>query len=114
MLIDKNGIISNNDGILVFNFRPDRLRELFKSITNSSFNEFPHKKFKNIKCVTMMPVSDEVICENAFSHQELENTLGMYLSQKGIKQLRIAETEKYAHVTYFFDGGKELEKVMML
>ena len=109
MLIDKNGIISNNDGILVFNFRPDRLRELFKSITNSSFNEFPHKKFKNIKCVTMMPVSDEVICENAFSHQKLENTLGVYLSKKGIKQLRIAETEKYAHVTYFFDGGKELE-----
>jgi len=109
MLINKNGIISNNDGLLVFNFRPDRLRELFKVITNPSFNEFPHKTFKNIKLVTMMPVSDEVICKNAFNHQELNNSLGEYLSKKGIKQLRIAETEKYAHVTYFFDGGKELE-----
>jgi len=109
MLINKNGIISNNDGILVFNFRPDRLRELFKTITNPEFKEFPHKTFKNIKCVTMMPVSDEVICKNAFNHQKLDNTLGEYLSTKGVKQLRIAETEKYAHVTYFFDGGVEKE-----
>ena len=107
MLIDKNGIIRENDGLLVFNFRPDRLRELFKTVTNPDFNEFPHKTFKNIKLVTMMPVSDEVICTNAFSHQKLDNTLGEYLSTKGIKQLRIAETEKYAHVTYFFDGGVE-------
>ncbi len=109
MLINKNGIISNNDGLLVFNFRPDRLRELFKTITNPEFNEFSHKTFRNIKLVTMMPVSDEVICTNAFNHQKLNNTLGEYLSTKGIKQLRIAETEKYAHVTYFFDGGVEKE-----
>ena len=107
MLFDINGIIKENDGLLVFNFRPDRLRELFKVITNKSFNEFTHKTFNNIKLVTMMPVSDEVICLNAFSHQKLDNTLGEYLSTKGIKQLRIAETEKYAHVTYFFDGGVE-------
>ena len=107
MLIDKDGIISNNDGLLVFNFRPDRLRELFRTITNPEFNEFPHKTFKNIKLVTMMPVSDDVICTNAFNHQKLDKTLGEYLNTKGIKQLRIAETEKYAHVTYFFDGGVE-------
>lgn len=107
MLFDINGIIKENDGLLVFNFRPDRLRELFKVITNPDFNEFSHKIFNNIKLVTMMPVSDEVICINAFNHQKLDNTLGEYLSTKGIKQLRIAETEKYAHVTYFFDGGVE-------
>lgn len=107
MLINQSGIIRNNDGLLVFNFRPDRLRELFKAITNKNFNEFPHKTFKNIKLVTMMPVSEEVICLNAYSNQNLSNTLGEYLSTKGIKQLRIAETEKYAHVTYFFDGGLE-------
>ena len=55
----------------------------------------------------MMPVSDDVICKTAFNHQKLDNTLGEYLSSKGLKQLRIAETEKYAHVTYFFDGGVE-------
>ncbi len=107
MLIDKNGIISNNDGIIVFNFRPDRLRELFKAITNPKFNEFPHKKFKNIELLTMMPVSEEVMCKNAFNNLKLNNTLGEYISNKGLKQLRIAETEKYAHVTYFFDGGVE-------
>ena len=109
MLINKEGIITDGDGLLVFNFRPDRIRELFKVITNKEFNEFPHKTFKNIKLTTMMPVSDEVICLNAFTNQKLENTLGEYLSLKGIKQLRIAETEKYAHVTYFFDGGVEKE-----
>jgi len=107
MLIDKSGILKNNDGLLVFNFRPDRLRELFKVISNKDFNEFPHKTLKNIKLVTMMPVSDEVICKFAYEHQKLDNTLGEYLSNQGLKQLRIAETEKYAHVTYFFDGGIE-------
>ena len=111
MLINKDGIIKNNDGILVFNFRPDRLRELFKVISNKQFNEFPHKTFKNIKLVTMMPVSNEVICKNAYNVQKLDNTLGEYLSNKGLKQLRIAETEKYAHVTYFFDGGVEKDLI---
>ena len=105
MLIDKSGIISSNDGLLVFNFRPDRLRELFTAITNGKFSEFPRKRFKNIKLVTMMPVSEDVKCKNAYKNQELNNTLGEYLAGKGLKQLRIAETEKYAHVTYFFDGG---------
>ena len=107
ILVDKDGIIKNNDGLIVFNFRPDRLRELFKTISNKEFNEFPHKTFKNTKLVTMMPVSNEVICKNAYEHQRLNNTLGEYISEKGLKQLRIAETEKYAHVTYFFDGGLE-------
>ena len=107
ILVLKDGIIRNDDGMIVFNYRPDRLRELFKTITNKEFNEFPHKTFKNIKLVTMMPVSDEVICKTAFNHQKLNNTLGEYIANKGLNQLRIAETEKYAHVTYFFDGGVE-------
>ncbi len=106
-VIDEDGIITDNDGIINFNFRPDRLRELNMALTNPDFNEFEHKQFINIKLVTMMPVSDDVICTNAFNEEHLNNTLGEYLSTKGIKQLRIAETEKYAHVTYFFDGGEE-------
>lgn len=104
-LFEANGIIEDNDSLIVFNFRPDRLRELFSAITNPNFLEFKVKKFNNLKLVTMMLVSDEVICTNAFKHQELTNTLGDYLAEKGLTQLRIAETEKYAHVTYFFDGG---------
>jgi len=107
VLLNSNGTIDSNDGIIVFNFRPDRLREILKTISNKDFNDFETKKLDNVKMVTMMPVSDEVVCTNAFSHQELNNTLGEYLSNKGVKQLRIAETEKYAHVTYFFDGGVE-------
>ena len=106
-VFDKSGLVSENDGIIVFNFRPDRLRELFTTLTNPDFNEFEHIKFNNIKLVTMMPVADSVICTNAFSGQNLKNTMGEYIASLNLKQLRIAETEKYAHVTYFFDGGVE-------
>ena len=107
--VDSNGIVENNDNLIVFNFRPDRLRELFGALTNSEFNNFETKKYQNVKLVSMMPITDEVVYENAFDLPDLNNTLGSYISKKGLKQLRIAETEKYAHVTYFFDGGKELD-----
>ena len=99
--------IEDNDGMILFNFRPDRARELFTALTNKDFNEFENKKFNNLKLVTMMPVADSVICTNAYKHENLVNTLGEYIDNLGLKQLRIAETEKYAHVTYFFDGGVE-------
>lgn len=108
-VLDKEGCVKKGDGLLVFNYRPDRLRELFSALTNPKFKGFKRKKIPNLKLVTMMPVSDEVIYEHAFSIEKMENTLGEYVSQKGCKQLRIAETEKYAHVTYFFDGGEEKE-----
>jgi len=108
-IVNEEGLISENDGLIVFNYRPDRLRELFKAISNKDFIDFPTKKFNNIKLVTMFHVSDELISLTAFNHQSLDNMFGPYISSLGLKQLRIAETEKYAHVTYFFDGGKELE-----
>ena len=111
-VIDKNGIIESNDGVICFNFRPDRIREIGSSLTNDEFEGFDNSGLRNIKMVTMMPVSDEVKCSNAFKLEELINTIGEYISSKGVSQLRIAETEKYAHVTYFFDGGieKNLDK----
>ena len=110
-VLNENSKVEDNDGLIVYNFRPDRLRELFMAITNPNFNEFNAKKFENIKLVTMMKVSDDVITTNAFKIEELNNTLGEYVANCNKKQLRIAETEKYAHVTYFFDGGieKDLE-----
>ena len=104
-----NGFLNDNDGIIVFNYRPDRLREMFTAITNNEASPMKTKKFKNIKLVSMMPITDTVIGEHAFDHQSLTNTLGEYLDNLGLSQLRIAETEKYAHVTYFFDGGKEIK-----
>ena len=97
-LIDDNGLIDKDDAIIWFNFRPDRARQILSYLI---------KDTKNI--VTMMSVSNELNIPYAFKLDDLKNTLGMYLSDKGIKQLRISETEKYAHVTYFFDGGKELD-----
>jgi len=108
-IINEQGILNHNDGMICFNFRPDRLRELFSAITNPNFKGFETKKLENIKLVTMMPVSEEVICKNAYKLEDLINTCGEYISHLGYSQLRIAETEKYAHVTYFFDGGVEKE-----
>ena len=109
VVLDKNGIVEENDGLILFNFRPDRGRELFSALTNPSFNGFERPFINNLKLVTMMPLSDEVIKTTAFNNQDLKNTLGDYLADNSKKQLRIAETEKYAHVTYFFDGGVEKE-----
>jgi len=97
-LLDENGLIEENDAIIWFNFRPDRARQILSYLI---------KDTKNI--VSMMKVSNELDIPYAFELESLDNTLGIYLANNNIKQLRIAETEKYAHVTYFFDGGKELE-----
>lgn len=106
-ILDKEGCVDDRDGIIFFNFRPDRLRQLGSALTNDKFNGFEKIK-KNIKLLTMASVSEEVICTNMFKKEKVKNTLGECISKKGLKQLRIAETEKYAHVTYFFDGGREL------
>ena len=97
-LLDENGLIEENDAIIWFNFRPDRARQILSYLSRDT---------KNI--VSMMKVSNELDIPYAFELESLDNTLGTYLSNNNIKQLRIAETEKYAHVTYFFDGGKELD-----
>ena len=99
-----NGIIKENDGIIVFNFRPDRLRELFTALTNENFKEFKREFIPNLKLITMLPVDKNVICTNLFTHPKITNYLGEVLEKSQLSQLRIAETEKYAHVTYFFDG----------
>ena len=104
-----DGKLSDNDGIIVWNYRPDRLREMFTAITNPDESPMETKKFNNIKFVSMMPINDTVKGMHAFEHQEITNGLGEYLSNLGMSQLRIAETEKYAHVTHFFDGDKDLE-----
>ncbi len=106
-VLDSEGCVKKGDGLLVFNYRPDRLRELFSALTNPKFQGFKRRHIANLKLVTMMSVSNEVIHEPAFALEQMDNTLGEYVSKNKLKQLRIAETEKYAHVTYFFDGGEE-------
>lgn len=108
-IIDEKGMIEDGDSVIWANFRPDRAWEILYSLSNPTFNEFETKKI-NINLITLMSVSELVKCNTVFEDEKLENTLGVYLSKMNLKQLRIAETEKYAHVTYFFDGlvDKEL------
>ncbi len=103
-----DGKLTDDDGIIVWNYRPDRLREMFTAITNPDASPMETTKFNNIKFVSMMPICDTVKGLTAFEHQEIDNGLGEYLANLGLSQLRIAETEKYAHVTHFFDGDRDL------
>ena len=114
-LVD-NKPLDDNDGIIAFNFRKDRLREMFTLLSNPTAYEaqaneknLEVKHFNNLKVLTMYPVTETVTCPHAFNDLDLKNILVDYLHNNGLSQLRIAETEKYPHVTFFFDGGKEVE-----
>ncbi len=107
-----DGQISDNDAVVFANFRPDRAMQISNVLTADVYEDYkPENKPQNLAFVCMMKYADTVNGEIAFALPSLDNTLGDYLSSQGLKQLRIAETEKYAHVTFFFDGGidKEIE-----
>ncbi len=100
--------IHDNDSIIFFNYRPDRAREISKAINFKDFTGFDRKKvLKNICYVTMAPYDETFTFPIAFEKEHLVNILGDVLQANGIKQFRTAETEKYAHVTFFFNGGVE-------
>ncbi|WP_158736717.1 2,3-bisphosphoglycerate-independent phosphoglycerate mutase [Alteribacillus sp. YIM 98480] len=103
--------IKDNDAVVFFNFRPDRAIQLSEVFTNKEFNGFEvGDRFpENLHYVTMTAYSDTVQAEVAYPPQNLVNTMGETVSKAGLKQLRIAETEKYPHVTFFFSGGQEHE-----
>lgn len=103
------GNVAEDDGVIAYNFRKDRLRELMTAITNPKEVEMDTVKFNNVKTITMLPVVNTVKAPHAFNDPELTNILGEYIEKQNLSQLRIAETEKYAHVTFFFDGGKEVD-----
>lgn len=103
------GTVNDGDAIIMYNFRPDRAREITRAFTDPAFDGFIRKKtVKNLKyvCMTQYDASMPGV-EVAFPPQTLVNTFGDYIASLGLSQLRIAETEKYAHVTFFFNGGVE-------
>ena len=111
-VVDDEGLIESNDSIIFMNFRPDRAIQISTAYSNPealkgklNTNNGP----KNIAFVSTMKYSDSVKGELAFGLNDLTNMFGDYISEKGLNQLRIAETEKYAHVTFFFDGGVDKE-----
>lgn len=102
-------VISKNDSVIFFNFRPDRAREITRAFTDVNFEGFERVNGYFPVFFVCMTQYDKTI-ENAvvaFKPESLNNTFGEYISRLGYKQLRIAETEKYAHVTFFFNGGVE-------
>lgn len=106
---DKEGTIKENDSVVFFNFRPDRARQITRTFVDEAFDGFERKKgFFPLHFVCMTPYDATMPHVSvAFEPQELTMTLGEYLSKQGMTQLRIAETQKYAHVTFFFNGGEE-------
>jgi len=107
-VVDKKGLVESNDSIIFMNFRPDRAIEISTAFSNPkaltgllNTENGP----ENITYISTMKYSDSVKGELAFKLNNLTNMFGDYVSEQGLHQLRIAETEKYAHVTFFFDGG---------
>lgn len=111
IVIEENGEavgpIRDGDSVLFFNFRADRAREISWALTNDEFTGFDRGKKLDIFFATMTQYDINLTAPYAFAPQDLKNTLGEYLASLGKTQLRIAETEKYAHVTFFFNGGVE-------
>ena len=102
-------LVEKGDSVIFFNFRPDRAREITRAFTEPDFSGFERKTGYLAPCYVCFTQYDATFMhvQVAFKPQSLKNTLGEYLASLGKKQLRIAETEKYAHVTFFFNGGVE-------
>ncbi|MCK5466450.1 2,3-bisphosphoglycerate-independent phosphoglycerate mutase [Candidatus Parcubacteria bacterium] len=111
LITDENNnfnLIKENDSVVFFNIREDRARQITKSFVLDNFSDFDRgKKLSNLHFTTMMEYEKGLPVNVVFPAENVKYPLGRILSEIGIKQLRIAETEKYAHVTYFFNGGKE-------
>jgi 2,3-bisphosphoglycerate-independent phosphoglycerate mutase len=101
------GAIESGDGVIFYNFRPDRARQLTQALVDPEFDGFKRDLIQPLSFVTMTQYDPDLPVDVAFHPQNLSNILGEVIANHGLKQLRTAETEKYAHVTYFFNGGLE-------
>ncbi len=109
MASNQSSLIKDEDGILFFNFREDSMRQLVMAFGDQNFDVFETKKFGNLFLATMTNYGNGLKIEPLFKRPEIKNTLGEVLEKSSLKQARIAETAKYAHLTYFFNGLREKE-----
>jgi 2,3-bisphosphoglycerate-independent phosphoglycerate mutase len=112
IIVDEHGVpkgnVEDGDGVFFFNFRADRAREMTMALTKKDFDGFERRVFPNLSCyVCMTEYQSDFGLPAAFPPMSLHNILGDVLAEKGLRQFRSAETEKYAHVTFFFNGGVE-------
>ncbi len=103
------GRMADGDGVVCFNYRADRMRQICRALGLANFDDFERKTKPELELVTMTQYRDDFPFAIAFPPNELRGTLGEVVSAAGLRQERIAETEKYAHVTFFFSGGQEAE-----
>ncbi|WP_448381307.1 2,3-bisphosphoglycerate-independent phosphoglycerate mutase [Gloeomargarita sp.] len=101
------GAIQSGDGVIFYNFRPDRMRQLVRAFVDRDFAGFPRPYLEPLDVVTFTEYDPSLGLPVVFPPQNFTNILGEVVAKHGLKQLRAAETEKYAHVTYFFNGGRE-------
>lgn len=106
-IVNEEAVIQNNDGVVFFNFRADRAREITRAFIDEEFSHFSREYLPDLLFTTMTEYDASFDVSIAYSKRELVNTLGEVVANDNRSQLRIAETEKYAHVTFFFNGGVE-------
>ena len=107
IIVDKNGLIKDGDVLFWMNYRTDRAKQIIGSLVNKNFNAFQHYSYPNLEVYTLVKIDKDIHTNVLNDNATINNPLGRYLSDLGLTQARIAETEKYAHVTYFFDGEYE-------
>jgi len=100
--------LKDGDRLIFFNFRPDRARQIVKSLSSKKFSDFERKNCPNLDFITFTQYDPNFPVKVAFPPESLNNFIGQIVSENGLKQYRTAETEKYPHVTYFFNGGVEI------
>lgn len=103
----KNKVVKENDALIFFNFREDRMKQITRTFIDKNFDKFATKKFSNLFIATMISYDDSFQTDVIFPPEKIAVCLSKVLADKGKTQWRIAETEKYAHITYFFNGQRE-------
>ncbi len=107
IIINLNNVIKDNDIVIWMNYRKDRATQILNALSNQDYDNFKTKPMPNLKVFSFLPTLNSHKVINFIEDEIVTNPLGIYLSNLGITQARIAESEKYPHVTYFFDGGYE-------
>jgi 2,3-bisphosphoglycerate-independent phosphoglycerate mutase len=107
--IGRDAAVEPGDTLIFYNFRADRMRQIVRSIVDRDFTGFSREYVENLRVVTFTSYEDDLPAEVVFPEQNITNPLAEVVSQQGRTQFHAAETEKYAHVTYFFNGGREVQ-----
>ncbi len=105
ILVNRKGLIKNGDALIWMNYRADRAKQILRTFVDPEFKEFNTYDMHNLEVYSFLPIDKEIPTNNFIPEPVITNPLGIYLSKLDLTQARIAETEKYPHVTYFFDGG---------